>query len=200
MLATCGELSTSQRRRSQKSPTLRRWHKRFGIAFSFCFYFDMLLSLSASCTKTADISLRAHLCVRAHVCVRACACVGREGKGREGINTQDPHKFSSTQVSHRLVVAQPGSLKHSYNATCPNLTACLDKRSLSDKTSTKTKVETSHDFFCNVWGPGDGPLEMYFEKTRTRRRKREKDSERYSPESGHIRKRYGDWREYLVVR
>ena len=53
---------------------------------------------------------------------------------------------------------------------------------------------------CNVWGPGDGPLEMYFEKTRTRRRKREKDSERYSPESGHIRKRYGDWREYLVVR
>ena len=41
---------------------------------------------------------------------------------------------------------------------------------------------------------------MYFEKTRTRRRKREKDSERYSPESGHIRKRYGDWREYLVVR
>ena len=45
---------------------------------------------------------------------------------------------------------------------------------------------------CNVWGPGDGPLEMYFEKTRTRRRKREKDSERYSPESGHIRKRYGD--------
>ena len=53
---------------------------------------------------------------------------------------------------------------------------------------------------CNVWGPGDGPLEMNFEKTRTRRRKREKDSERYSPESGHIRKRYGDWREYLVVR
>ena len=60
-----------------------------------------------------------------------------------------------------------------------------------------------HRYFlcaCNVWGPGDGPLEMYFEKTRTRRRKREKDSERYSPESGHIRKRYGDWREYLVVR
>ena len=65
----------------------------------------------------------------------------------------------------------------------------------------QTKVFFSTgESFCNVWGPGDGPLEMYFEKTRTRRRKREKDSERYSPESGHIRKRYGDWREYLVVR
>ena len=52
----------------------------------------------------------------------------------------------------------------------------------------------------NVWGPGDGPLEMYFEKTRTRRRKRLKDSERYSPASGHSTKRYSDWREYLVLR
>ena len=48
--------------------------------------------------------------------------------------------------------------------------------------------------------PETGLLKCTFEKTRTRRRKREKDSERYSPESGHIRKRYGDWREYLVVR
>ena len=63
-----------------------------------------------------------------------------------------------------------------------------------------TPFDSAKNANCNVWGPGDGPLEMYFEKTRTRRRKREKDSERYSPESGHIRKRYGDWREYLVVR
>ena len=46
--------------------------------------------------------------------------------------------------------------------------------------------------------PGDGPLEMYFDKTRTRRKNREKDSERHSPESGHIR--YGELeREYIVV-
>ena len=41
-------------------------------------------------------------------------------------------------------------------------------------------------------GSRDGPLEMYLEKTRTRRKNREKDSERYSPESRHIWKRYGE--------
>ena len=35
---------------------------------------------------------------------------------------------------------------------------------------------------------GDGPLEMYLDKTRTKRKNEEKDSERYSPESGHLRK------------
>ena len=39
----------------------------------------------------------------------------------------------------QLVVAQPGWLKHSNNATCLNLTACLDKRSLFNLTRTETK-------------------------------------------------------------
>ena len=47
--------------------------------------------------------------------------------------------LSTAQMSQWPVVTQPGSLKHSNNATCPNLTACLDKRSHFNKTSTKTK-------------------------------------------------------------
>ena len=41
-------------------------------------------------------------------------------------------------------MAQPGSSKHPNNATCPNLTACLDKCSHFNKTSTKTK-ETEYE-------------------------------------------------------
>ena len=43
-----------------------------------------------------------------------------------------------------------------------------------------------------MFGPGDGPLEMYLGSIWTRRKNREKDSRRYLPESGHIKKRYGE--------
>ena len=45
---------------------------------------------------------------------------------------------------------------------------------------------------CVLFGPEGGPLEMYLGSTWTRRKNREKDSERYLPESGHIRERYSE--------
>ena len=47
------------------------------------------------------------------------------------------HPVHCAKMSHRLVVAQPGSLKQSVNLTCSSLTTCLDKRNLSNLTQAR---------------------------------------------------------------
>ena len=47
------------------------------------------------------------------------------------------HPVHCAKMSHRQVVAQPGSLKQPVNLTCSNLTTCLDKRSLSNLTQAR---------------------------------------------------------------
>ena len=42
-------------------------------------------------------------------------------------------------------------------------------------------VQKSDHSLCNVWGPGDGPLEMYFEKNK-KKEKRERQREIFAGE------------------
>ena len=48
-----------------------------------------------------------------------------------------------------------------------------------------------------MFGPGDGPIEIYLLWTWTRRKIERKDSERYLPESGQKRKSAVNYKEYI---